>query len=57
MGAGKYISSNIYVEVTTDARGFTATQIEIGLTKVLRLLSQVSSFGGSNISVRYSRDY
>ena len=57
VGAGKYISSNIYVEVTTDARGFTATQIEIGLTKVLRLLSQVSSFGGSNISVRYSRDY
>lgn len=57
VGAGKYISSNIYVEVTTDARGFTATQIEIGLNKVLRLLSQVSSFGGSNISVRYSRDY
>ncbi|MBE7218027.1 MAG: translocation/assembly module TamB, partial [Caulobacteraceae bacterium] len=57
VGAGKYISSNIYVEVTTDARGYTATQIEIGLTKTLRLLSQVGSFGGSNLKLRYSRDY
>ena len=57
VGAGKYISSNIYVEVTTDARGFTATQIEIALTKTLRLLSQVGSLGGSNLSLRYSRDY
>ncbi len=57
VGAGKYISSNIYVEVTTDARGFTATQIEIGLTKSLRLLSQVGSFGGSNLKLRYSHDY
>ena len=57
VGAGKYISSNIYVEVVTDARGYTATQIEIALTKTLRLLSQVGSLGGSNISLKYSRDY
>ena len=57
VGAGKYISSNIYVEVTTDARGFTATQIEIALTKTLRVLSQVGSLGGSNISLKYNRDY
>ena len=57
VGAGKYITSNIYVEVTTDARGYTATQIEIALTKTLRLLSQVGSLGGSNIRLRYSHDY
>jgi translocation and assembly module TamB len=57
VGAGKYIAKNIYVEITTDARGYTATQIEIALTRALRLLSQVSSFGGSNASLRYSKDY
>ena len=57
MGAGKYITSNIYVEVTTDARGYTAMRIEIALTKTIRLLSQVGSLGGSNIRLRYSHDY
>jgi translocation and assembly module TamB len=45
------------VEVITDARGFTATQLEISLSKTLSLLSQTSSFGGSNASIRYSKDY
>jgi translocation and assembly module TamB len=57
LAAGKYITNNIYVEVITDARGFTATQLEIALTRSLSLLSATSSFGGSNVSVRYSKDY
>jgi translocation and assembly module TamB len=57
VGAGKYIAKNIYLEITTDAQGYTATQIEIGLTKALRLLSQVGALGGSNLSLRYSKDY
>jgi translocation and assembly module TamB len=57
VAAGQYISNNIYVEVITDARGFTATQLEIGLTRTLSLLSSTSSFGGSNVTLRYSRDY
>ena len=39
LAAGKYISNNIYVEVITDARGFTATQLEIALSKTLSVLS------------------
>ncbi|GGE07169.1 hypothetical protein GCM10011529_11950 [Polymorphobacter glacialis] len=57
VAAGQYIASNIYVEVITDARGFTATQLEIGLTRTLSLLSSTGSFGGSNVTLRYSRDY
>lgn len=57
LAAGQYISNDIYVEVITDARGFTATQLEISLSKTLSLLSQTSSFGGSNASIRYSKDY
>ena len=57
LAAGKYLTDDIYVEVITDARGFTATQIEIALTRALSLLSSTGSFGGSNVSLRYSRDY
>lgn len=54
---GQYISNDIYVEIVTDARGYTASQIEISLTPALSLLSQVGSFGGSNVNVRYRKDY
>ncbi len=57
LAAGKYISKNVYVEVITDARGFTATQLQIGLTRALSLLSSTSSFGGSNASLKYSKNY
>ncbi|PZU10857.1 translocation/assembly module TamB domain-containing protein [Sphingomonas sp.] len=57
LAAGKYISNNIYVEIVTDARGFTATQLEISLSRALSLLSQTGSFGGSNVSLRYKKNY
>lgn len=57
LAAGKYITNDIYIEIITDARGFTATQLEISLTRSLSLLSQTASFGGSSVSLRYSRDY
>ena len=57
LSAGKYITKNIYVEIITDARGFTATQLEVALSRALSVLSQTGSFGGSSVSVRYSKDY
>lgn len=57
LAAGKYITDDIYIEIITDARGFTSTQIEIALTRALSLLSQTGSFAGSSVSLRYSRDY
>jgi len=57
LAAGQYISDDIYVEVITDARGFTATQLEISLSRTLSVLSQASGVGGTNVSVRYRKDY
>lgn len=57
VAVGKYITNDVYVEIITDARGFTATQIEISLTPALSLLSQFSSFGSNNVNVRYKKDY
>ena len=57
LAAGKYISNNIYVEIITDARGFTATQLEISLSRALSILSQTGTFGGSNVSLRYKKNY
>jgi len=57
LAAGQYISDDIYIEVITDARGFTATQLEIALSRALSVLSQTGGFGGSNVNVRYSKDY
>ena len=57
IAAGQYISNDVYVEIVTDARGYTATQLEISLTPALSVLSLVGSFGGSNVNVRYRKDY
>jgi translocation and assembly module TamB len=57
LAAGKYITNNIYVEIITDARGFTATQLQIALTKTLSLLSSTGTFGGSSASIKYQRDF
>ncbi|MFT3975853.1 MAG: translocation/assembly module TamB domain-containing protein [Sphingomonas bacterium] len=57
LAAGKYLTRNIYIEIVTDARGFTATQLTVALTKSLSVLTQTGSFGGSTATVRYSKDY
>ncbi|HEX8572058.1 MAG TPA: translocation/assembly module TamB domain-containing protein [Allosphingosinicella sp.] len=58
IAAGFYLSNDIYLEIITDARGFTATQIEIALSKALSILSQVgTSGGGNNVNVRYRKQY
>ncbi|HJS10777.1 translocation/assembly module TamB domain-containing protein [Sphingopyxis sp.] len=57
LAAGQYITKDIYLEVITDARGYTATQLEISLTRALSLLSQAGGSGGSNLSIRYRKDY
>ena len=57
VAAGKYIAKNVYVEVVTDTKGFTQTQLEVALSRALSVLSSTGSFGGSNVSVRYRKEY
>ena len=54
---GQYITNDVYVEIVTDARGYTASQLEISLTPALSVLTQLKSFGGSNVNIRYRKDY
>ncbi|WP_310474622.1 translocation/assembly module TamB domain-containing protein [Sandarakinorhabdus sp.] len=55
--AGQYVGRNVYVELATDAQGYNATSIEIGLTRTLSVLSQAATLGGTSASVRWKKDY
>ncbi|PZU60361.1 MAG: hypothetical protein DI554_14715, partial [Sphingobium sp.] len=57
LAVGQHISNNIYVEVVTDSKGFTATQLEVALSKTLSILSKTGTNAGSSAALRYSRDY
>ncbi|MDX3909768.1 MAG: translocation/assembly module TamB domain-containing protein [Sphingobium sp.] len=57
LAAGQYLTNNVYVEIITDARGFTATQLEVALSKALSVLSQTGGATGTSVNVRYSKDY
>jgi translocation and assembly module TamB len=57
IGAGKYITRKLYVEVVTDGAGYSATQIEYQMTRWLSILSTVSTIGRSSATVRVSKDY
>ncbi len=57
LAAGQYITDDIYIEVITDARGFAATQLEISLTPALSVLSQAGGTTGTNVNVRYKKNY
>jgi translocation and assembly module TamB len=57
LAAGQYLTDDIYVEFITDAKGFTATQLEVSLTPALSLLSQAGGSGATNVNVRYRKDY
>ena len=57
LAAGKYITNNVYAEIVTDTKGFTATQLEIALSRTLSVLSQTGGSNGTQVSVRYQKDY
>ncbi|GGC20122.1 hypothetical protein GCM10011371_04780 [Novosphingobium marinum] len=57
LAAGQYLTDDVYIELITDARGFTATQLEISLTRWLSLLAQAGGSGVSNLNVRIKKSY
>lgn len=57
VAAGQYIGRNVYVELATDAQGYSATNIEVSLTRSLSILSEVATLGGTSASLRWKRDY
>jgi translocation and assembly module TamB len=57
IAAGKYLGRHVYVEVVTDARGYSATSVEYRITRWLSLLSSISTIGRESVNVRVSKDY
>ena len=57
IGAGKYITRKLFVEVVTDGQGYSATRVEYQMTRWLSLLSTISTIGRTSASVRVSKDY
>lgn len=57
LAAGQYITDDIYIELITDTRGFTATQLEVSITPWLSVLSQAGGSGVTNFNVRIKKDY
>ncbi|EIZ80150.1 hypothetical protein WSK_1183 [Novosphingobium sp. Rr 2-17] len=57
LAAGKYLTDDIYVELITDARGFTATQLEVSITKWLSVLSQAGGSGVNSLNIRIKKNY
>ena len=54
---GKNIGSRFYVEIVTDGRGYSATELEFRITSWLALLGTVSTIGRQSAVVEVSRDY
>jgi translocation and assembly module TamB len=57
IGAGKYITRKLFVEVVTDGQGYSATRVEYQMSRWLSILSTISTLGRSSASVRVSKDY
>ncbi len=57
IGAGKYVTRKIYVELITDGQGYSATRVEYQVTRWLSLLSAISTLGRESMTVRISKDY
>ena len=57
IAVGKNITGNIYVELITDGRGYSATQVEYRITSWLALLGTVSTIGRDSVLLQVSRDY
>jgi translocation and assembly module TamB len=57
IAAGKYITRRVYVELITDGKGYSATQLEFQITRWLSILSTISTLGRQSVNVRVSKDY
>ncbi len=57
LAAGKYITNNVYAEIVTDSKGFTATELDVALSHTLSILSQTGGQYGTQVSVKYQKDY
>ena len=54
---GKNVARRVYVEVVTDGRQYSATNLEYRITRWLSLLGSLSTVGRQSVNARVSHDY
>ena len=54
---GENFGRRFYVEIITDGRGYSATEVEFRITSWLALLASVSTIGRESVVAEISRDY
>ena len=54
---GKNLGRRFYVEIITDGRGYSATEVEFRITRWLSLLASISTIGRESVVAEISRDY
>ncbi len=57
VAVGKYFGNRFYVELITDGRGYSATQLEFRITNWLSLLASISTISGQSLNLEARRDY
>ena len=57
ISGGKYITDDVYLEITGGGREGPAAQVEWRVRKTLSIVSRLASTGDSRLSVRWRRDY
>jgi translocation and assembly module TamB len=57
VAVGKYLHRHIYVELVTDGRGYSATNLEFRLTSWLAILGTIASTERQSINARLTKDY
>jgi translocation and assembly module TamB len=57
VSGGKYLTNNVYLELTGGGRDGGAVQVEWRFRRTLSIVSRVGALGDSRLSVRWRRDY
>ena len=57
ISGGKYLTDNVYVELTGGGRLGPTAQVELRVRRNLSVISQVGTQGDASLSVRFRQDY
>jgi translocation and assembly module TamB len=57
ISGGKYLTDNVYLELTGGGRDGGAAQVEWRVKKNLSILSRVGGQGAGRLAIRWRRDY
>ncbi len=57
VAVGKYLGRRFYVEIITDGRGYSATELEFRVSSWLSILASISTVGRESLNARVSKDY